>query len=135
MRRNSGFTLIELMIVVAIIAILAAIAIPMYQDYVAKSQLAAAFAEIRPGKTTVETIIQDSRDVSLINADYVGLKASARCSAVTAVVSGDGVGSLSCKVVGGPLVNEKNLHLRRAADGTWSCDGTEFEANIRPTGC
>ncbi len=135
MRRNSGFTLIELMIVVAIIAILAAIAIPMYQDYVAKSQLAAAFAEIRPGKTTVETVVQDSRDVSLINADYVGLKVSARCSAVDAVVNADGSGALRCTVAGGPLVDGKNLYLRRAADGTWLCDGSEFEVKFRPTGC
>jgi prepilin-type N-terminal cleavage/methylation domain-containing protein len=60
MKKHTGFTLIELMIVVAIIAILAAIAIPMYQQYVAKAQLAAAFAEIRPGKTTVETVVHPS---------------------------------------------------------------------------
>ncbi|MBH1544018.1 pilin, partial [Stenotrophomonas maltophilia] len=59
---EKGFTLIELMIVVAIIAILATVALPIYQAYVAKAQLGAALAEIRPGKTTIEAVVQDSRD-------------------------------------------------------------------------
>lgn len=135
MRGERGFTLIELMIVVAIIAILAAIALPMYQDYVAKSQLAAALSEIRPGKTTVETAVQDSRDSSLINADYIGLRTSQRCSAVSAAVDARGVGSISCTVAGSPKIDGKILALNRAEDGTWTCDGAEFEAKHRPTGC
>ncbi|HHW4680025.1 MAG TPA: prepilin-type N-terminal cleavage/methylation domain-containing protein, partial [Xylella taiwanensis] len=50
MKKQQGFNLIELMIVIAIIAVLAAIALPMYQNYVARSQVTAALADITPGK-------------------------------------------------------------------------------------
>lgn len=135
MREERGFSLIELMVVVGVLAILALIALPIYQNYMAKAQLAAAYAEIRPGKTTVETVVQDSRDTALVDAAYIGLKRSDICSAVTAELDVSGVGSITCKVGGSQAVRGKNLILRRAADGTWTCDGSAFEARYRPTGC
>ena len=53
MQKQQGFTLIELMIVVAIIGILAAIAIPQYQNYVARSQMSEAFTLTGGLKTDV----------------------------------------------------------------------------------
>jgi type IV pilus assembly protein PilA len=58
-KAQAGFTLIELMIVVAIIGILAAIAIPQYADYTQRTKLAGAVAGLATYKTTVALCIQD----------------------------------------------------------------------------
>jgi type IV pilus assembly protein PilA len=51
--RQQGFTLIELMIVIAIVGILAAIALPAYQDYTVRARMSEAMAKLAEGKTSV----------------------------------------------------------------------------------
>ncbi len=58
MKRQSGFTLIELMIVVAIVAILAAIAMPAYQSYTKRAKFSEIIAASGPAKTAIEVCVQ-----------------------------------------------------------------------------
>lgn len=70
MKRQSGFTLIELMIVVAIVAILAAIALPAYQTYTLRAKFSEVIAAAGPAKTAMEVCVQssDSTTVDLTTA-------------------------------------------------------------------
>lgn len=61
MRKNAGFTLIELMSVVAIIAILAAIAVPQYNDYIRRASLQEALSTLADFRVRLEQFYQDNR--------------------------------------------------------------------------
>jgi type IV pilus assembly protein PilA len=76
MKKAQGFTLIELMIVVAIIGILAAVALPAYQDYTKKAKFAEVVSLVGAARTAVDLCFQTEGALANCDAGYRGIPAA-----------------------------------------------------------
>ncbi|EGR3962363.1 pilin [Vibrio cholerae] len=134
-KQQQGFTLIELMIVVAIIGVLAAIAVPQYQKYVAKSEAVAALASITAHRTNVETYVVENGSFPA-NSGALAIPSSPIGDiAYLNPQSAAGTIEFKFKTSGvSPDVVGKTVVLERNTSGNWECK-TTIAADYKPKGC
>ncbi len=130
MHRQTGFTLIEVMVVVVIIAILSAIAVPQYTDYVTRSKITEAIAGLSDMRVRMEQYFQDNRTyVGACAANTVAPLPTAvnftfACSnlaATTYTVTATGTASMNGFVYD---VNQANVRRTTGAPSGWATSGT-----------
>ncbi len=94
---NAGFTLIELMIAVAVVAILAAVALPSYQDYVRRGNIPEATSALGQGRIAMEQWFQDNRTYAGANCPGSGAHFSFACDTAetTFKITATGTGSMA----------------------------------------
>ena len=146
MKKQQGFTLIELMIVVAIIGILAAIAIPAYKDYTIRAQVSEGLSLASGAKAAVSEFYMDSGVFPITN-DEAGISAAAEIVgryATDVTVGAAGIITVTYGNVGqthADLIGAGNLVLTpfaaaNQASVTWDCDtGSTLPDKWLPAAC
>ncbi|MCL9781040.1 pilin [Vibrio sp. S4M6] len=119
-----GFTLIELMIVVAIIGALSSMAIPAYKDYIKKSEVAAAVATMRSLIAPAEVYVLETGKLSESTAlSDLGITANATSLGTISVGSSKLILTLA-------KYNNSAITLTRSDTTGWSCSATGEAANL-----
>ena len=134
MNNQKGFTLIELMIVVAIIGILAAVAIPAYQDYTIRARVSEGLNLAAAAKTAVaETFASQGAVANQAATGYLTPNATTNVTSIAIAAAGVTTITYTAAAGGGTIILTPTLAAGQPV--TWTCTGGTLDDRYRPANC